>query len=66
MGRYIDTLPYRNMQHNDTGINTIFNVLIHCVSQFITIIGYIDLNNVTYMFEILKLQIRVGFAIESD
>ena len=47
---YIDASLYRNMQDSDTDIDATFNVSIHCVSQYITIIGRIDLNNMTCMF----------------
>ena len=46
------------MQDSDTGINTIFKVLIHRVSQCIVIIGCIHLNNMTYILIILKVQVR--------
>ena len=37
------------MQDGDTGINAICNVSMHHVSQYIAIIGCIDLNNITYI-----------------
>ena len=46
------------MQDDDTVINTIINLSIHHVLQCITIIGCIDLNNMTYIHTYnLKLQV---------
>ena len=43
--------------YSDTGIDAIFNVSIHCVSQCIAVIGCVDLNNMTYILIILKVQV---------
>ena len=48
----MDASPYRN----DTGIDTTFNVLILLC---IAIIGCTDLNNVTNILMILKVQVRL-------
>ena len=53
---------FRNMLNSDTGIDTIFNVSIHHVSQFITIIGCVDFNNMTYTHRLLSWHCnRIGF-----
>ena len=45
------------MQDSDTGIDTIFNASIHCLLYY-KIIRRIDLNNMTYMHTILKVQVE--------
>ena len=47
------------MQDSDTGIDTTFNVTIYRVSQCIAIIGCTDLNNMTNILIILKVQVRL-------
>ena len=42
------------MADSDTGIDTTFNVYIYCVSQYIAIIGCIDLNNMIYILNNFK------------
>ena len=44
------------MQNSDTGIDTIFNVSMHRVSQCIAIINEF---NMTYILIILKVQVRL-------
>ena len=60
MGLYIDTLLYRNMQDSDTGIGTICNVSIHHVSQYIAIIGCINLNIMTCILRLLSWHCSYG------
>ena len=48
-----------NMQDSDTGIKKSCNVSIYRVSQYITIIGCTDLNNMTNILIILKVQVRL-------
>ena len=55
----LDASPYRNMQDSDTGIDITFNGLIYRVSQCIAIIGCTDLNNMTNILIILKVQVRL-------
>ena len=50
MNRYIAISQYTG---SDTGIFTIFNVSIHRISQYIAIIGCIDLNNMICKLKIL-------------
>jgi len=59
MGWYIDVSSYRNTQESDTGIDTIFNVLMYQASQ------YIDMD-ITYIIVFVIQFENVGACFQSN